>query len=85
MLNMEGNRITRSFCWQIFDSKVFDLLYEEYTFRDAHFVEADTIEKECKDGVDKIELKQQINLIIIDLNTIFDPNIRWKIIQGFKR
>ncbi|CAN0578707.1 unnamed protein product, partial [Ectocarpus sp. 12 AP-2014] len=27
------------FAWQIFDSKVFDLLYGEYTFHDAHFVE----------------------------------------------
>ena len=25
------------FAWQIFDSKVIDLLYEEYTFHDAHF------------------------------------------------
>lgn len=32
------------FAWQIFDSKVFDLLYAEYRFHDAHFVEADTLE-----------------------------------------
>lgn len=32
------------FAWQVFDSKVFDLLYAEYRFHDAHFVEADTIE-----------------------------------------
>ncbi|WP_298299232.1 FAD-dependent tricarballylate dehydrogenase TcuA [uncultured Litoreibacter sp.] len=31
------------FAWQIFDAKVFDLLYDEYTFQDAHFVEADTL------------------------------------------
>ena len=32
------------FAWQIFDSKVFDLLYAEYRFHDAHFVEADRLE-----------------------------------------
>lgn len=32
------------FAWQVFDSKVFDLLYAEYRFHDAHFVEAETLE-----------------------------------------
>ncbi|MEM1372353.1 MAG: FAD-dependent tricarballylate dehydrogenase TcuA, partial [Pseudomonadota bacterium] len=32
------------FAWQVFDSKVFDLLYPEYRFHDAHFVEAETLE-----------------------------------------
>lgn len=32
------------FAWQVFDSKVFDLLYAEYRFHDAHFVEADTLD-----------------------------------------
>ncbi len=32
------------FAWQIFDSKVLDLLYAEYSFHDAHFVEADSLE-----------------------------------------
>jgi len=31
------------FAWQVFDSKVTDLLYGEYHFHDAHFVEADTL------------------------------------------
>jgi len=31
------------FAWQVFDSKVFDLLYGEYRFHDAHFVQADTL------------------------------------------
>ncbi|MEM1318596.1 MAG: FAD-dependent tricarballylate dehydrogenase TcuA [Pseudomonadota bacterium] len=31
------------FAWQIFDAKVFDLLYEEYHFHDAHYVEAETL------------------------------------------
>ncbi len=29
--------------WQIFDAKVFDLLYAEYRFHDAHFVQADDL------------------------------------------
>jgi tricarballylate dehydrogenase len=29
--------------WQIFDSKVFDLMYDEYRFYDASFVEADSL------------------------------------------
>ncbi len=43
------------FAWQIFDAKVFDLLYDEYRFHDAHFVEADTLSEliEKLDGVDK--------------------------------
>lgn len=42
------------FAWQIFDAKVDDLLYAEYRFHDAHFVEADTLEALCDklDGVD---------------------------------
>ncbi len=65
--------------WQIFDSKVFELLYEEYRFHDAHFVEAKTIDEliHKMDGVNKIETK---NTIIeynnsIDLSTSFDPTI----------
>ena len=67
------------FAWQIFDSKVFDLLYEEYTFHDAHFVEADTIDELIKkiDGVDKTETKKTIDQYnnSVDLNTTFDPTI----------
>ena len=45
------------FAWQIFDSKVFDLLYEEYTFHDAHFVEGKTLEELIikMDGIDRNE------------------------------
>ena len=68
-----------NFAWQVFDSKVFNLLYEEYTFHDAHFVEAATIDEliEKMDGVDKIEAKKTINEFnnSVDLNTSFDPTI----------
>ena len=67
------------FAWQIFDSKVFDLLYEEYKFHDAHFVEADTIDDLIKkmEGVDKTETKKTIDQYnnSVDLNTTFDPTI----------
>ncbi|MCH2077351.1 MAG: FAD-dependent tricarballylate dehydrogenase TcuA [Rhodobacteraceae bacterium] len=33
------------FAWQIFDDKVMDLLYGEYRFRDASYVEAETLEE----------------------------------------
>lgn len=33
------------FAWQVFDSKVVDLLYGEYHFHDAHYVEAGTLEE----------------------------------------
>ncbi len=32
------------FAWQIFDAKVFDLLYAEYRFHDAHYVEAESLD-----------------------------------------
>ncbi|MEO0859717.1 MAG: FAD-dependent tricarballylate dehydrogenase TcuA [Pseudomonadota bacterium] len=42
------------FAWQVFDAKVDDLLYAEYRFHDAHFVEAHTLEDLCNklDGID---------------------------------
>ncbi|MEM7520093.1 MAG: FAD-dependent tricarballylate dehydrogenase TcuA [Pseudomonadota bacterium] len=42
------------FAWQVFDAKVDNLLYAEYRFHDAHFVEADTLESliAMLDGVD---------------------------------
>ena len=57
------------FAWQIFDSKVFDLLYEEYTFHDAHFVEADTIDELIKKWMVliKLKLRKQLMNIIIQL------------------
>ncbi|UPG73768.1 FAD-dependent tricarballylate dehydrogenase TcuA [Roseomonas gilardii subsp. gilardii] len=33
------------FAWQVFDSKVAPLLYGEYRFADAHFIEAPTLEE----------------------------------------
>ncbi len=67
------------FAWQIFDSKVFDLLYAEYRFHDAHFVEADSLDAliEKLDGVDinaATATLQDYNNAVDD-STVFDPTI----------
>ncbi len=67
------------FAWQIFDSKVFDLLYEEYTFHDAHFTEANTLDKLISklQNVDKKELHKTISNynLAVDTSIEFDPTI----------
>ncbi|MEP3198006.1 MAG: FAD-dependent tricarballylate dehydrogenase TcuA [Lentilitoribacter sp.] len=69
------------FAWQIFDAKVDDLLYGEYTFHDAHFVKADTLD-ELIDKLDGIEDKNAARTTIdkfnnaVDKNTSFDPTIK---------
>lgn len=69
------------FAWQIFDAKTDDLLYGEYTFHDAHFVEADTLD-ELVDKLDGIEDKNAARATIdefnnaVDKNTSFDPTIK---------
>ncbi|MEL6550306.1 MAG: FAD-dependent tricarballylate dehydrogenase TcuA [Pseudomonadota bacterium] len=65
------------FAWQIFDAKVEDLLYAEYRFHDAHFVEADTLEELIGklDGVDPAGVRQTLAAYneAIDDETPFDP------------
>ncbi len=67
------------FAWQIFDSKVFDLLYEEYRFNDAHFVEGKSIDELISkmDDIDKNEAKKTIAEYnkAVDLKTVFDPTV----------
>ncbi len=69
------------FAWQIFDAKTDYLLYGEYTFHDAHFVEADTLDA-LVEKLDGIEDKQQARQTIEDFNkavdqdTPFDPTIK---------
>lgn len=67
------------FAWQVFDAKVSDLLYEEYRFHDASFVEADTLEDLVRklDGIDPVKaLKtlQDFNAAV-DAETRFDPTV----------
>ena len=66
------------FAWQIFDSKVFDLLYGEYTFHDAHFVEADTLQELLPQlqGVDTAQAAKTLEEFNASVNdTLFDPTI----------
>jgi tricarballylate dehydrogenase len=68
------------FGWQIFDSKVIDLLYAEYRFHDAHFVEADTLEELVGklEGVDPraaLETLEAFNAAV-DPSVPFDPTIK---------
>lgn len=69
------------FAWQIFDSKINHLLYEEYRFADAHYVEADTLDGliEKLDGIeDKTRLRQTIDAYNAAVNdtVAFDPTIK---------
>ncbi|WP_147127308.1 FAD-dependent tricarballylate dehydrogenase TcuA [Shimia ponticola] len=67
------------FAWQIFDSKVFDLLYAEYRFHDAHFVEADSLDDliPMLDGVDTEAAKRTIMSFndAVDESVPFDPTV----------
>ena len=67
------------FAWQIFDKKVDDLLYSEYRFWDAHYVEANTLEALVKklEGVKKgkaLRTLKQYNKAV-DKKVNFDPTI----------
>ena len=67
------------FAWQIFDSKVFDLLYAEYRFHDAHFVEADTLEAlvPLMTGVNPDAATATLDAYndAVDAETAFDPTV----------
>ncbi|MEL7132164.1 MAG: FAD-dependent tricarballylate dehydrogenase TcuA [Pseudomonadota bacterium] len=65
------------FAWQIFDAKVFDLLYGEYHFHDAHYVEADSLSAliPLLDGVDQVQAAATLAdyNAAVDDTTPFDP------------
>ncbi|MGX9355139.1 FAD-dependent tricarballylate dehydrogenase TcuA [Roseobacteraceae bacterium S113] len=65
------------FAWQIFDAKVFDLLYGEYHFHDAHFVEAATLAEliPMLDGVDQANACKTLAAYnaAVDDSASFDP------------
>ena len=65
------------FAWQIFDSKVFDLLYAEYRFHDAHFVEDETLDGLIGklEGVDPAGARATLSAYndAVDQATPFDP------------
>lgn len=65
------------FAWQVFDSKVFDLLYGEYRFHDAHFVQAETLDGlvEKLDVVDHVQARATLAEYneAVDDSVAFDP------------
>ena len=66
------------FAWQIFDSKVFDLLYDEYRFEDAHYVEAPTLEELVQklEGVDTAAALSTLTEFneAVDTSVAFEPS-----------
>lgn len=67
------------FAWQIFDAKVDHLLYAEYLFHDAHFVQADTLVDLIGklDGVDPAGAHDTLLSFnaAVDENVPFDPTV----------
>lgn len=67
------------FAWQIFDRKVDDLLYDEYRFAEASFVEADTLSGLVQklDGVNQKKALDTIHEFnkSVDPAKEFDPTI----------
>ena len=66
--------------WQIFDAKTADLLYGEYRFHDAAFVEAESLEAlvlQCEglDGAAALRTLHAYNAAV-DEDTVFDPTIK---------
>ncbi len=67
------------FAWQVFDAKVQDLLYGEYTFHDAHFIEAQSLEDlvarmQGVDAAAALETLLTYNAAV-DADTPFDPTV----------
>jgi len=67
------------FAWQVFDSKTYDLLYDEYRFKDAHFVKADRLEDLIAQmsGVDQAAASETLARYnaAVDQTTGFDPTV----------
>ena len=63
----------------MFDSKVYDLLYAEYRFHDAHFVKADTLDDLIYQmtGVDGDAARATLSEYntVVDADTLFEPTI----------
>ena len=66
-----------SCAWQIFDSKVHELLYEEYRFEHASFVESDSLDVLVR-KLDRIDARKALDTITrfnaaVDDSVPFDP------------
>ena len=69
----------KQFAWQVFDQKTFDLLYEEYHFHGASFIQADTLEQLVTkmEGIDASAALQTLTEFneAVNVATPFDPTI----------
>lgn len=66
--------------WQFFDDKVKDLLYAEYHFHDAHYIEAETLDALLAQ-IDDIDVETATATLTafnaaVDDDTPFDPTIK---------
>ena len=69
----------QEFAWQLFDSRVDDLLYDEYQFAETSFVEADTL-VDLVSKLEGVDADRALNTIqefnnAIDPAYVFDPTI----------
>ncbi|ACA17239.1 fumarate reductase/succinate dehydrogenase flavoprotein domain protein [Methylobacterium sp. 4-46] len=62
--------------WQIFDSKVDSLLYSEYRFHDAHYVESDTLDR-LIDKLDGLNNKEQARATLAAFNAAVDESVQF--------
>ena len=70
----------KEFAWQIFDAKVWNLLYGEYKTHDASYVEADTLE-ELVTKLEGVNAQKAYKTLIefnaaVNQNILFDPTIK---------
>lgn len=75
VLDQPGHR-----AWQLFDAKVADLLYGEYRFHDASFVESDTLDGLISQLGDIDQQQARATLAefndAVDVEVVFDPSIK---------
>ncbi len=70
----------KELAWQIFDAKVWNLLYSEYKTHDASFVEADTLE-ELASKLEGVNTQKALKTLTdfnkaVNTNIPFDPTIK---------
>lgn len=68
-----------AYAWQIFDSKIEELLYAEYNFWDASYIESDSID-ELVSQMENVDQSQTLETIYayneaVDKSTPFDPTV----------
>ena len=69
----------QGFAWQIFDSQVDDLLYDEYRFKHSSSIEAETL-VELASKLEGVDAETALHMILafneaVDSSSVFDPTI----------